>query len=376
MRRFNGEYVERGRGFDNRAANIGSVCHLCLEMYVKRAIQEKVMPATLTFLETCYEFAYAEIFGTTDQTDPAYNEGLELVQHWFADQDWKGREVVSTEEKTNYPIPLSDGTILPLTYIMDRVDKIESPRGGFEIEVIDYKTIFWPISAAELKRKIQARIYALIEQIKHPDALGVWVTFDMLRHTKVSVFFSREENHNSWNWLMKEIERILNYDAEKANANPKLNPECGYCAVKATCPALIKNIAVGGIMGLSSTEMVDLKVVLEAQAGGQKKLLEEIDDLLGASIRKTGDITGMVQGTEYDAIIAARTVRSVDPERVAQSVNPEIYRDYMAPAKLTLGQFEKMLKDDRVDEATAKLLRSLISKTVQTPSVKVVKRTV
>lgn len=401
MKRFKAEYVDRARGIGTSAASTGTACHAALENFVKLSVMDHKMPRSLSFLEQCYDIAFTDTFGSADFGMSEYADGKELVTTWFDRMEksdaWKGRRVISTEIKETYPIALNDDTSIPLNYIMDRVDVLvdterlravqdSDPKNSleqilqhtltldFEIEVVDYKTNFFPISQAELRKKIQARIYALIMQIKFPKAKGIWVTFDMLRHTPVTVYFSATENAASWYWLNAEVARILNFDPDEAEKKPTLNPECKFCTVKATCKELTANVSAGGIFGLTDQECVDLLVELQAKTTAQKTLQAELEDRLGTSIRKLGDDNASIQGTVYDAIIAARVVRSVDPERVSYSVAPEIYRDYISPGKLTLGQFEKMLKDDRLAPGQAGTLRSLVSKTVQTPSVKVVKR--
>lgn len=237
-----------------------------------------------------------------------------------------------------------------------------------------HNTNRFPISHEELRQNIQARIYALMQQIENPETEIVWVTFDMLRHDKVTVSFTREDNTATWIWLSGEIERILGTSEDDAENNPTLNPECNFCSVKATCPKLIANINAGGIFSLSPAQLVDLKVAVEGQTKGLKALSDELDSVLGPLLRPADGSDNIIQGTDYDALVASRVVRNVDSNRVNQIVDPLILRDYIKPGTITLAAFEKLCKDHRVDPELVPVLRSLISKVVQAPSIKVVKR--
>ena len=383
MSRFVAEYEIKARGISSMAANTGTACHGALEKYVHHAYIAKDMQPTLAMLLAFFDQSFEDTFGSLDKTRDEYKLGIELLENWHTRSGWMfaERKVLTVEKKDWYHIDLTlaDGTVhdLPVTYIMDRVDMNLDET---ELYVEDYKTNAIPISAEELKRKIQARLYALIALIEYlprfPNLRGVWVAFDMLKHERVGVFFTREECLEVWNWLMREVTRICNTEA--ASVKETLNPECGFCIRKASCRELKKNIDAGGIMSLTPQGQVDMLVRVDGQKAALASLSKELSEMLGAALRVEDDYgttPDVITGTAYDAILSARAVRSVDANRVAAVVPPEVIRDYLPPSKLTMEAFTRMCKDERLPAERVKVLKSLVSKTVSIPTVKVVKRT-
>src|SRR5690606_25707099 len=154
-------------------------------------------------------------------------------------------EVLSVEQKLNFPIKTSAGMI-PFTYILDRLDKIEN--GVYE--VVDYKSIRAYIRPEELKGKIQPRAYALAIQIQYPDAEKIFVSFDMLRHNeKIGVTFTRQDNIDTYRYLQRAAERIIATDEDKTEET--INEECKWCIKKTTCDTLARSVAAGTVHSLT-----------------------------------------------------------------------------------------------------------------------------
>jgi CRISPR/Cas system-associated exonuclease Cas4 (RecB family) len=369
MRRFEAEYIQYGRGMQNVAASIGTSVHGGLEEYVKAVFLEKTDAPTLELLLHFYHNSYEETFKSSDRLAEEYKDGQALLENWFERTDFSGRRVLTTEVKKRYPIPLSDGSTLPFSYIFDRHDILESEGGDHEI--VDYKTNRFPMSAAELKSKVQARMYGLLTQIEHPEIDRVWVTFDLLRHPQpTTVLFTKQDNFNTWTWLIEEIARIL---ATPKHPKPTLNPECNFCVLKTRCPALLKNIEVGGVFGMSDIELVDKRVELAAQAKAAASALEELDSVLGPKLRPGDGSDLAIEGTEYRAFVKAASQRRVDEEMIARVV-PDIITDYMKPSRITMGDFDRMLKDERLTPENKKTLKSLVRKVTSNPSIALEKR--
>ena len=362
MRRYEAEYIQYGRGMQHVAASIGTAVHGALEDYVRLVYIDKKADPELSLLLEKYHSSYEFTFKSSDRKREEYVDGAQLLETWWNRTDFTGRQVLTVETKNRYPIPLSDGTELPFSYIFDRHDLLDDG----DHEIVDYKTNRFPIAPQELKNKIQARMYGLITQIHYPDVRRVWVKFDMLRHPQpTTVMFSKQDNLDTWNWLVEEIARIL---GTPAHPKPTLNPECGYCVLKTRCPVLLDNVKVGGIFSLSDEELVDRRVELAAQAKAAAAALEEVDSVLGPKLRPGNGADLVIEGSKYRAFVTAQQRRAVDAEMVARAA-PEVYPDYVKPSKITMGDFDKMLKDERVTPDQKKILRSLVRKVSSVPAI-------
>jgi len=367
MKRYVAENLNYARGIANNAAMTGSSCHYALEHYVKRVYMEKTDEPGLELLLKLLEAGYTDTFGDTNYTSPEFKDAAEMLTNWFDQADFSGREVLSVEEKNRYPLQLSDGSILPVTYIWDRQDKLDDGT----IVVVDYKSNRFNIGSTELKNKIQAKLYALIANILYPDAEYIRVEFHMLRHGITGVTFTRNDNAETWNWLLAEVSRIL---ASPLEAKPTLNNECGFCICKSTCPAILVNIENDGVMSLKPPELVDRLYQLKSQADAAKSAAAEIEDILGPLLRPGGDVDNVIEGATHRAYVDARTVRSVNTDMAIRILDDEeIEEEYVPRKSLTLAGFDKLLKDPRITTEKRKALRSLIGKTVQQPSIKLEK---
>lgn len=352
----------------NYAAGVGTAVHGGLEAYVDAVYVQKTSPVDFKLLEIMYFKSYQDVFGNSDDESEEYLDGLALLIDWFDRTDLSDRKVVSVEKKYRYPIPLSDGSNIPLSFIFDRLDLDESTG---EYTVNDYKTNQAPMGVNELKGNTQAKIYALMVQIDHPETPGVWVSFDMLRNDgPVTVYFTKAENEQTWFWLINEVGRILETDEKDVKAT--LNAECGWCVLKSRCPKILDNIKAQGVFGLSDQELVDRRALLDAQAKAAKSAVDEIDLLITPKLETDEGRMPGIDGTEYRLRLHSIKRRTVDPA-MAERVNPDVFRDYVKPTTLGIGDFDRMLKDDRLTPEEIKVLKSLVQKRNGRPTIRMEK---
>src|SRR6478735_141355 len=373
LSRYQAENIEYGRGMQNDAAGVGSSVHGALEYFVKFHVmgKESAPDADLKKLIEYYKMSYTQVFGSVDYVGELYEDGLALVKAWYKRQVWDGIEVLSCEVKDNYPIPvIIDGekVEIPFNYIWDRFDKI----GEHEYRVVDYKTNRWGITPDDLSKKVQARIYALIAQIKYPDATRIWVTFDMLRHDKVGVVFTRQDNINTWNFIKRTTQRIIDTPDEEAKKMETLNPECNFCVRKTNCGVLLKNITVGGIFGAEKAEdVLDRRAALAFQLKAVENALKEMDAVIEADVKARDVPEAAIQTKDNKLVMKVSSRRAVDGERAERIVGPEIFTLY-GKTGLTMAQFDKLLKDPALTEEQVAQLKGLVYNNYGEPKVSTV----
>jgi RecB family exonuclease len=365
LARYKAENIDYARGESNTAALEGTALHGALEMYVKRVHLEKAEPASVDSLLAYYKMSYMTTFGSSDYTTDEYKEGVRLLRAWFKREEFSSFRVVSCEVKESFMIPVTIGgrkEEIPFNYIWDRHDDM----GGGVYRVVDYKSNRAALTPGDLRDKLQARCYALACQIKHPDATQIWVEFDMLRHDgRVGTVFSREDNISTWKFLKAEAQRIIDTDDSKPLPET-INPECGFCVRKATCGALKKNIAAGGVFSLDPVQRVDVRAQLADQKKAIEAALKEIDKVILAEAKES-DITEL-EGTQYKQIITVRSQRTIDPDMAFQVIGPELSRKY-GGANLTMQAVDVLLEGDELTEHQKSQLRGLITKRTGNPYV-------
>lgn len=363
MARWEAEYLDRTPGFSGVAANIGTAVHGGLEKFVKLCYIDKTHDPSEPLLIDLYNIAYVETFQSADLGTPEYRDGLALTRKWYKRTEITS-EVLSVEVKETIPVPYTDpatGNIgeVPLNYVIDRLDKI----GEHEYEVVDYKTVRVPINPEDLHQKIQARIYALAVQIKFPDAKKIKVTFDLLRHERVSTYVTRDDNVKTWHWLKAELDRIVKTET---NPRPTLNMECGYCVMKASCPVLIKNIDGRGIHSLPLEQVAQLKADLDAQTKAQELLASELDDLL---LRHAVEVDSLeYEVGDLTVEVKAQRRRYVDPPTVAEIIGQQLFSQL---GKINIGSIETLLNGDELNPEQKQALKDHISYQLGEPHAKV-----
>lgn len=355
--RYNAEYIQRSRGFGGQAASLGTAVHGALEMFVKMVyIDGKAEMNNLKALLDFYQMSYMQTFGTSDTSGEVYNDGVEMLKTWFKRTSFDGVQVLSVEQKLSFDVTDKkyDYT-LPFNYIFDRLDLLDPVNKVYK--VVDYKTVRWPLRPADLNKKLQARIYALVCQMQYPDASRIWVEFDLLRHERVGIVFTKEQNAQTWHLIKSELRRIL--DTPEDEVFPTLNPECKFCVKKVTCDAYLKNAATGGVFSFGDTEqMVERRATLEWQKAAIEAAIKELDTQIVTEFREN-DVT------EFDTDIAhldfkVSKRRNISPEMVQLVVGEEKFGEY-GGLNLSMAQFDALLKDPEVDDDKKRQLKNLVS---------------
>ena len=364
--RWAAEYLDRGAGMSGFAADIGTSVHGGLEAFVKAVFIDKTHVGLTRvqqkeLLISFYQMSYVQTFGTADMDTAEYKDGFALTMRWFERTDLSTKPMMGVETvevKRTIPVPYNhpDGTVheMPFNYIMDRVDRLEETVW----EVVDYKTVRVPIQPEDLEVKVQARAYALAIQIEHPECTKVKVTFDLLRHQSISLWFTRDDNIAFWRFLCDTTQEIVNKKREEVR--PRLNPECGFCIKKATCPLMTSNIAVGGIHSLTIDESIEKVALLKDQMKANKRLVEELEEIIYMHAAQTdmlqwetGDGARMVE-------ITAPNVRTFPFDQAAAIMGPDLVAQM---GNMTLGNLDKIIKDESIDKSVRDALTGLITTT-------------
>lgn len=361
--RWRAEYQERAPQPSGDAALLGTACHAALERWVAEGWYQKFPDGAdalagegAVVMDRLYGEEHDRFFTHQDR----YEEGLNLCLMWMVRQDWEGRTVLSTEKKMSFDLKTSVGPI-PFNYIWDRCDRLESG----DIEVVDYKTVSAPIQPDHLKRRIQARAYALAAQIAFPEAKRIWVTFDLLRFDPIGIVFTREENIATWHYLRALAERIIASDGTEEN----LNAECRYCVRRHNCETLNRHAAAGGHLGITDPNVAaERRLHLESAKKAIETMLSEMDEVILAHCEHE-EVLGFSTST-VEVEITARRTRTVDSASVARVVGPELVA---ATAKLGVTALDAMLKakDSPLTDAQKSELRQLIRYQHGEPSVRV-----
>ena len=381
------EYMHRAPQPGGNAALTGTAVHGGLEDYVE-AVYIKHEHDHLTkvqrkeLLITFYQMSYMKTFGSADMETPEYKDGLALAMTWFARTDLSDRTVISVEEKETIQVPFNhpDGAAhtcekcegvttlgpgqcqVPFNYIMDRLDQ----TGEDEYEVVDYKTIRVPLTPDDLETKIQARAYALAVQIKFPNAKKIKVTFDLLRHERVGLWFTRDDNIAFWRFLCTTLQDIVNTNED--DVSPVMNAECGYCVKKFTCPLIQSNITHGGIHSLSVDEKAVLTMKLKEQMKAQKLVVEALEEDLMLHAHTSQEVSWVTEDGSTEVEITAQRRREFPAHQAAAIMGPELFAQM---GNLTLGNLDKIIKDESLDPAMREQLKSLIGWTTGGLGVKI-----
>lgn len=345
------------------AADLGSACHNALEEWVVNdfAFDES---NTLELLTKIYDAHYHDLFGDDGSR---LDEGRDMIKTWYKRTHPLTNEVLSVEVKQNFEIKWPDGDVIPFNYIFDRLDKHDDGS----IEVVDYKTISFPLSPDMMREKFQVRAYGLATQILYPEAPGIWITYDMLRHDPVSVYLKKEDNAETWNYLKNVVKRI---DAEDEDApTERVNELCRWCPRKHVCETLKRHTDVGGVHGVITDPVMAANRRAELDMA-KKAITSQIEDLdlVILTYMQNEDLLEF-ETDDYVVKATAQGRRSVDANRVKKIVPPDVFDDYGYEG-MSLKEFDKMLKDDRVDRDTALQLKGLISKSYSSPSVKTIQK--
>jgi hypothetical protein len=362
MARYHAEYILRGRGFQNSAAAVGTICHGTLEDALRIIYILRTEPWSEDLFLRLYEKNYEKEIGN-DKSRPEYEDGKQLVLRWINRPDQKEKldscRIASLEAKNNFPVKTSAGPI-NFNYIMDRLDQ----TGDKSWRVVDYKSNRVPLTAAQLRKKPQARLYALAVQILHKDAEEIWVEFDFLRHSPISVLFTKQDNIETWNMLRAEAQRIV--DTPDSRPPETLNSECIYCVRKSSCKTLANNANAGGVFAHTIDDLAAQYALVKAQQSGQQALLEEIEGLL---LAEAVNLDMLEIDTDHANItVTGRVARDPQHGAIGGILGPDLA---MELAKFRAADVDKVIKDGRVSKMQADLLKMAMPQKVGEMGIKV-----
>jgi hypothetical protein len=369
--RYYAENIQRGADIQGDAANLGIALHAALEKFILGIKIRKDLKWDLEVLLALYDLTYSEVIGP-DRSRPEYRDGRQLLTNWFHRDyifdDIFGAKTLSVESKNSFPVRVEhNGRVVevPFNYIFDRLDKISDD----EMRVVDYKSGRFAISADDLRENVQARAYAVAVATKYPQVKKIWVEFDFLRHEKIGVVFTREDNIATYRFIQRALRDILDMDETK-ELPEVLNPECGWCVRKATCSQLASNVNVGGIMSLD----IDTQALKFRDVTSQLKALTVLkNDLEKALILAANQQDTYEIDTERTRIrIGANMRRQIDQDAAKKILGDNIYSQYRGGIKLQdLDDIE-----NRVDLTSGQkaAIKTTVTRAAGNPSVKVVKK--
>lgn len=354
--RFRANYIDRAKEMSGSAAELGTAGHNTLERWVVEGYHYPRHDYDL--LREIFDEEYAKIFGSDNSRR---DEGRKMMKNWWersGDEYWEGRTVLSTEQKRTFDLKLPDGTVIPFTYIMDRMDELSNG----DIDVVDYKSVSAPVQPEEMKERIQPRSYALAAQIEFPDAPAIWMNFDLLRYDIVGQKFSREDNIKTWKYLQEVAQQILESDGTRET----LNPECRWCVRKHECRTLNAHVDAGGVLGITELDdAIDRRAELNYKLGALRTVMDELDHMILDQFEEQELIDHQTANTKVNINVSSR--READSERIIKVIGPSIAARY---GKIGVTDLDKILKDEELTDDQKSQLKQLVRKKLGKASVK------
>jgi len=350
------------------AATLGSTVHKALEDYVIVVYIKREQPPSFDLLHMFFKAAYIDHFHSQDTATEQYMLGWEMLNRWFKehDLDKEDVQVISCEKKDNFLVPSSIGP-KPFNYIWDRFDQ----TGPGVFRVVDYKSSAWDVKPEDLKKKIQARAYALAAaiQLKQQGIAyeRIWVVFHMLRFGTRGISFTHDDNVVTWNHINDSLQEIVDQDPD--TVEERLNGECLFCVRKAGCTALQKNVSVGGIHSVSTIEeAIDLRAQAEWQSKGINALIRDLDKKILTEAKERDLVSAETQDTLFEVGISSQ--RAIDPDMAAMAIGEQLFNKY-GGRKITMAVVDKLLKGNELTAEQKTQLRGLIYTKKGEPSVRV-----
>lgn len=366
------QYIDKARGPSGRAAELGTACHSVLQSVVEncRAVLADPAPLGEYVTDSVLLNFWDREFNRMALDPKQFDEGKEMLLRWYnRNLDLNVAQVESTEVKSSFELYYTVDTpgektkfTVPVNYIWDRSDR-RPYNGGFEIEVVDYKTVSAPITTEGLHRKIQARLYSLAARLAYPDAERIWVTYDLLRYEPVGTVFTIDEDRETWLYLQSVFKRII----EDEQAREQLNPNCRWCLRKLSCEELTKNTKAGGSLALNDPKAAaDQRAQLDAARSALGAAINELDEVI---LKYCEQEEIFEFGTDNNSVkISARKTRDIDTTTVVQIVGEEIAAEY---GKIGVSAVDLMLKDSRLSSDQRGQLKQAFTNKFSEPSVKV-----
>ena len=365
LKRYHAEYVLRTPKTEtSEPANLGTAVHGALEDYVKAIFVDKVnLAPTLKNLLNFYNKHFEKVFGTADRSNEWYPQGKEQLTTWFKRTDLTTVEVISTEKKSSILIPTSQGN-RPYNYIWDRCDKFYED-GKLIIRVVDYKTWRKNWTPKEMRHKTQVRMYALAAAIQFKDLNPdeIWVQLDQLRYGNPEVKFNREENKETWRYIKRQAEMII--EADPRYLEETLNPECGYCVLKTTCTKLKKNIDGGGVWSLKTdAELAEALEALDNQQKGAESAANEVRAILQA--RMDNEDKDSLDVGNFTVEFSKTPRRQTNNRAVSLIVGPDLSKQL---GKFNVSDVDDLIKSGELGPEKTKQLATVFTKSVTTKAV-------
>ena len=370
LARWKATSFEKGAGIGNPAAMLGSTLHLTLEWYTA---PEELAKRDWDFarLYELYLQAFRQIWGS-EHYDDWFQEGVDILRNWYGRKDqasdlWDS-EILSREVKDSFNVPYIDPADgqkkeVPFNFIIDRLDKLDD--GVYR--VVDYKSQRVPVQPADLKLKIQPRAYALAVQIKYPDAREIWVQYDLLRYDRVGTLFTRDDQVDTWGYIKRMLQRIVDTDAKAAPET--LNEDCRYCVRRIVCSALQSNIRVGGIFSMPIEDLVEKFYQIKGVMDANKATLDDIET---AVLRYLSESDQLELDIPFGTVkVTSKKNRVVDRDLASKILGPELMAEY---GRLNVSDMDKLRRDPRMTPAQKSLLDTAISYKLSDPSIKITKR--
>lgn len=360
--------LNRSAGFGNDPAKLGTALHGALEVYTDPAFMATGM-WDLEFLLTCFQAEFFKLFGANTKSE-WYKQGMDILTNWhnrpYQQSDLQSTTILSREVKESFPVPYmlnGERLFVPLNYIIDRLDQ----TGEDEYRVVDYKSQRMPWGADEMYGKIQPRIYALAMQIKYPKAKSICVQYDYLRYDPQAVYFSRDDNANTWRWLKQAVQRIVDTDE---NAAPEtLNDGCRYCIRKLSCHAVNSNMAAGGVFAYDVNDLADKFHGMVSQMDAMRSAMDGIEHELLTYAQESGQMEWFTDKSKVR--VAIKKTRRVNRERLAAIVGEDVLREF---PRVSLGDLDAIRRDARLNSEQRSMIETAIDSTFGEPSIKVTKR--
>jgi hypothetical protein len=367
--RYVAENFNRGANFQGDAANLGIVLHGALEDFLRGVKIKRNMIWDLDVLLKLYDENFLKIIGP-DLRSAQYKDGRQIAVSWFNRSyifdDIIGAEVLSLEAKNSFEVPVlyrGAKTMIQFNYIMDRFDRI----GPGEYRVVDYKSGRLPLTADELYDNLQAKVYAMVAAITHKDATKIWVEFDFLRHEKVGVMFTREDNIATWKMLKTIAQNII--DTDENNPTETLNPECLFCIKKATCKTLARNVNVGGILSLSLDEVGELYHDITAQTKALEQLKGELEMQLLMHAANNDVAEYELETTRVKVSTYSR--RYVEPHKLIEILGHDAVVEM---GNVSMGAVDELVKSNALTETQKAAIKAITHRKTGSPSVRVTKK--
>lgn len=232
-------YLQRIEGLEEQASNgfaeRGSLVHDLLDQWGKGILKKKDMIAE-------YERRYPEevvtafprMLAAKGYAEKAYNQGIEFLENF---DEFKGYDVLSTEEKFTLDFPLSDGTTRPFVGIVDMM--LRDKKSG-ELIICDHKSkSLSAFKKAENEMYRQQLMYSAFVKEKY----GAWpdrMMFHLFNADglKMERYFTEDQYYETLAWAGEVIKKIEDYTVlDWLMCKEKSDFYCWFlCSARNACP--------------------------------------------------------------------------------------------------------------------------------------------